>query len=285
MTCECTSIYQDERDRLSSKEIDAILESGRAWDLSKTLDEHGVALFPHSYLSTCAPYMAACVHGALDSGSDHVLVLGVLHSFSEELFAARRLERLRHDLSHIHLRGVHGPRMQRGNYWKTEYSLLSFLFLWNEEVKRRGIKPPKLSIRFPYLVNREPHTLPGIVELEKIAKDACLLATADICHHGVAYGTKAEDVFVGEKALDYAAKSIQDNLNILMTGDFEAYYNHCIQISSDSYDVAPIIYHLRGPLTPKMLDFAINDTSLFYEGTPTPSWVAGALIEFVNNKK
>ncbi len=279
MTCVCTGIYQDERDRLSSKDIDLILDSGRAWDLSKTLDEHGVAIFPHSYLSVCAPYIAACVHGALDSGSDHVLVLGVLHSFSDVLFAARRLERAHQDLSNFPLRGVHGPRKQRGDHWKAEYSLLSFIFLWNEEVKRRGIKPPKLTIRFPYLVNREPHTLPGIHELERIAKDACLIATSDICHHGVAYGAKPEDVLVGEAAYEYAGKSISDNLKLLMTGDLERYYEHCIKISSDSYDVCPIIYHLRGALRPKILEYAISDTSLFYAGTPTPSWVAAALIE------
>lgn len=279
MTCMCSDIYQDERDGLSSKEIDAILETGRAWDLSSTLSCGGVALFPHTYLSVCASYIAACVHGALDSGADHVLALGVLHSFTDEFLAARAKERARHDLSDFALRGVHGPKMQRGEYWKSEYSLLSFVFLWNEEIKRRGIKPPKLSLRFPYLVNRQPQTLPGISELEAIAKDACLVATGDFCHHGVAYGTDKEHALTGKKALEYAKSSINDNLNVLMTGDYAQYYEHCLQVRSDSFDVGSIIYHLRGLLEPTVHDVGICDTSLLYEGTPSPSWVAPALIE------
>src|SRR6266446_1234081 len=105
----CTDIYQEERHALSREEIDAILDAGRAWELSKWLSSGGVALFPHTYLSACGPYIAACVHGALDSGADHVLALGVLHSSTDELSAARARERAHGDLSAITLRGVHGP--------------------------------------------------------------------------------------------------------------------------------------------------------------------------------
>ncbi len=279
IACLCADVYQDERDRLSSKQVDDILHAGRKWDLSKTLSSGGVAIFPHTYISQCGAYIAACVHGALDSGADHVVVLGVLHSFIDVLCAARAKEKVGEDLLDSVLRGIHGLGLDRGEYWQQEYSLLSFIFLWDEEVKRRGIKAPKLTLRFPYLVNKDPKTLPGINELEALAKDACLIATSDFCHHGVAYGVPKEQAKTGLKAVRYAKKTIQEHLGILQTGDLARFYNHCHEIRSDSFDVGTMLCHLRGHLRPTVCDVTIVDTSALYEGTPSPSWVAASLVK------
>lgn len=279
MPCLCSDVYQRERDILTAKQIDDLLLAGRAWDLSETLSCGGIAVFPHTYLAACGSYIAACVHAALDSGADHVLALGVLHSFSDLLLVARAKERAGEDLSGNALRGVHGPRMRRGEYWKAEYSLLSFLFLWKEEIKRRGIKAPKLSIRFPFLVNKDPQSLPGMRELEAIAKDACLVATSDFCHHGVAYGCAKERALTGDAAKKHALESIQEHLQILTSGDLAKFYQHCQAIRSDSYDVGPLIQYLRAPISAQVLDVTLVDTSELYDGAPKPSWVAASLIK------
>lgn len=269
--CLCSGVYQDERDGLSERQIDAILLAGRSYDLSSCLKTGGALIFPHTYILECGSYIAACVHAALDSGADHCLALGVLHSFGDTLSAARRQERVDHPL-----RMVHGPHRPPGEYWKNEYSLLSFIFLWEEEIKRRGIRAPKLSIRFPYLVAKSPSTLPGMDELESIAKDACIVATADLCHHGLAYNS--ENPYSMNEGADFAKKSIEENLALLQTGDYARYYAHCQKIKSDSYDIGPTLRHLVGPFTPKIHDMTLVDTAPLYEGFVSPSWVAASLV-------
>jgi hypothetical protein len=278
MKIHCYDAYQQERNDLSEKEIDLILESGRAWNLAPTLANGGVAIFPHTYLHVCGKYIAACVHAALDSGADQVLALGVLHSITEEFIQARARERAHENLSDLPYRGVHGPNLALGDYWQREYSLLSFEFLWHEEVKRRGKKAPKLILRYPYLVNRQPGNLPGIKELEAHVKRSALVATCDFCHHGVAYGMDRNSSLTGEKALQFARQNILNNLAILQTGDLEKYYQQCLEIRSDSLDVCSVLSHLLGPIHGALFDLAIGDTSPLYEGAPTPSWVACALI-------
>lgn len=276
-TCLCSGVYQDERDGLTTAQIDTILHSGRRWDLSSATKSGGAVVFPHTYILECGAYIAACVHAALDSGADHVLALGVLHSFPDALFRARNQEKQGADVSGSVLRKVHGPHAVCGNYWKNEYSLLSFIFLWNEEIKRRGVRAPKLSIRFPYLVDKNPATLPGIKELESIARDACIVATADFCHHGVAYNT--ENPYELNDGIEFAKGCIEDHLTILGTGDYGRYYQHCLDIRSDSFDVGPVLHHLVGSFSPDVLDMVLVDTAPLYEGFVSPSWVAASLVK------
>jgi hypothetical protein len=280
LPCHCAGIYQKERDSLSEKQIDEILLSGRKWDLTSTLRAGGAVAFPHTYLALCGSHIAAAVHAALDTGSDHVLLLGVLHSFKEKLAEARMSERTGIDVSKHALRGVHGPDLPFGSHWKDEYSLLSFIFLWNEEIKRRGIKAPKLTQRYPYLVNQHPESLPGIQELQAIAKDAVVVATSDFCHHGLAYGTPKTKCLVGEEAIEYAKNSLTKQFDILKTNDLAAFYQQAFDVRSDSFDVSPVIRHLCGPCTGSILDLAIVDTTPLYEGNLSPSWVAASLVQF-----
>lgn len=276
----CFVAYQNERHALSSQEIDQILEEGRKWDLSSCLQERGIVVFPHTYLHVCGSHTAACVHAALDSGADQVLAIGVLHSLSEEMQAARAKERQKQDVSQIPLRGVHGPGRTKGDYWQDEYSLLNFIFLWEEEVKRREIRhPPKLIIRYPYLVNFHPETLPGVQELEEIARDSVVVATADFLHHGIAYGHPRETCMeISSQAERMTQQHIEMHLQILAEQDTESYYNHCLKIYSDAFDVGPILRHLRGPLRPTVHSLTLGDVSPLFEGHPHPSWVAASLV-------
>jgi hypothetical protein len=281
MRSKCYDDYLEERQSLTAEEIDAILEHGRKWTLAPVLAKGGIVVFPHTFLHSCGAYIASAVHAALDCGSDRVIALGVLHSTTPEQIQARGLEREHGDVMHHSLRGIYGPELQNSKNLIDEYCLLSFLFLWEEEVKRRNIKAPKLYCRYPYLVNRAPDTLPGIVELEALAKDAPIVATSDFCHHGLAYGHTGNELLdLGVKAKRFAKTNIVKNLELLADGDYEAYYADCHRIKSDSFDVGTIIRYLRGPISAKLLDITIVDASSLYAGNPEPSWVAASFVEF-----
>ena len=66
------------------------LERGKKFDLSDTLKNGGVLVFPHTGIKDCGYQVAACVHACLDSGADQVLVISVLHAFTDDMEQARR---------------------------------------------------------------------------------------------------------------------------------------------------------------------------------------------------
>ena len=175
--------------------MNALMDQGKKWgkELANTLNAGGSALFPHTFLSQCGYQIAAVVHAILDSGADQALVLGVFASHVKIFVQARSKELNEEDISTEVSRGVFGPDVDPHNCLKNEFSLDLFKILFEFEVKRRGVKPPKLIERYPSLVNREPAKLPGIKELERIAKDAVIVATDDMCHHGIGYGVSDEN--------------------------------------------------------------------------------------------
>lgn len=279
MRAKCYGDYQHERDALTSAQIDQVLESGRQWDVSAFLRSGGVAVFPHTFVSSCGSFIAATVHAALDSGADQVLALGVLHATTKSQKSARADERERNLAFSCPLRAIFGPDLPGNQELFDEYSLLTFLFLWREEIARRGCRAPKLYCRYPYLVNRAPETLPGMKELEEIAKDSVLVATSDFCHHGVAYGAQASNCLaIGDQAYSFAQKNIEEHMKKLHNGSYEEFYNHCLAIRSDSFDVGSVIKHLRAPQSASILALTLVDTASLYEGEPSPSWVAASLV-------
>ena len=84
--------------------------------------------------------------------------------------------------------------------WREEFSLSNFLFLWQEETKRRGITGPELVVRYPYLTGGQPQIMPGMKELQDIVGDAVVVATADLFHHGIGYGEPPETALTPEKS-------------------------------------------------------------------------------------
>jgi hypothetical protein len=256
-----------------------LLDAGRAWDLAPTLREGGAVIFPHATIGVCGHQIAAAVHACLDSGADRVLVLGVLHALTQELEDAR--VRVAHGaaVTKEPAWGIQGPGIDGREDWHDEFSLSNFLFLWEAEVNRRGLTAPELVVRYPYLAGGRPHILPGIEELQDIVRDAVVVATADPFHHGIGYGDPPEEALAPEEGgLDLARRRIEEGLTLLQVGDYWGYNQHCVDAKSDARDAGQVLRYLLGPLEGRIQDVVADDMAPAYN-KPSPTWVAGALIE------
>lgn len=267
--------YFSQAETLGKEGMDQILEAGRAWDLSETLRSGGSAIFPHAKIRLCGHQIAAVVHGLLDCGADQVLVLGVVHTRDNSILNESRLEEMR------------GEPLSDLTYWGVfqdfpgEYSLHYFKALWDAEIKRRGMRPPKLFIRYPCLANGEPESLLGIEELERISQDAAVVLTGDLVHHGVAYKTELQ-MNIGPHSEVYTRDGILEIFRLLEKEDYPAFVRTCIHYRNDAKDSLSVLRHLRGPLEPEILDLCLVDTSDLFINDPSPSWVAASLIELKN---
>ncbi len=258
-----------------------LLDAGRAWNLAPVLERGGAIVFPHVSLEACGHHTAAAVHACLDSGADRVLVLGVLHALTDELEQARVRVTDGGDPSVEDSWGIQGPSLPGRTDWTREFSLSNFLFLWHEETTRRGIDGPELTLRYPYLAGGRPGDLPGIKELERIARDSVVVATADPFHHGVGYGDTADEALSPKDGgLELARRRIEEGLALLGAGDHWGYNRHCVDAKSDARDVGQVLRHLLGSVSGRVLDLVADDMSGPYDAL-SPTWVAGALIELV----
>jgi len=258
-----------------------LLDAGRKWDLAPALQAGGAIIFPHLGINACGHQIAAAVHAGLDSGSERVLVLGVLHALTDELQDARVRVANGADVTQEATWGVQGPGLSRRQDWQDEFSLLNFLFLWQTEIKRRGIVGPELIVRYPYLAGGRPHSLPGIEELQDIVRDAVVVATMDPFHHGIGYGEPPETaLFPQAGGLDLARRRIEEGLALLKLGDYWGYNQHCVSAKSDGRDVGQVLRYLLGPLDGRILDLVWEDMASLYD-KPSPSWVAGALVDLI----
>jgi hypothetical protein len=273
-------VYKEEHDALGEADILRLLDEGQRWDLAPTLDAGGVLVFAHAGVEDCGHQAAAVIHACLNSGTDQVLLVCVLHALSEELEQARIRVAEGADLAREALRGVQGPGLPGREEWRWDHSLYSFYLLWEAELARRGIQGPELIVRYPYLAGGEPETLPGIEELERIARDAVVISTADSFHHGISYGDpedKALHPAMGGLAL--ARARIQEGIDLLARGDYWGYNQHCVSAKSDARDAGQVFRYLRGPMSGKILDLTYTDTTDLYNAPP-PSWVAAAMVEW-----
>jgi hypothetical protein len=269
---------------LSHQDLLRILEAGQAWDLAPALRDGGAVIFPHATVDVCGHQIAAAVQACLDSDADRVLVLGVLHALTLELQDARVRVAEGGDVTKEASWGIQGPALDGREDWRNEFSLDHFLFLWEREVERRGVKGPELIVRYPYLAGGRPHILPGIDELLDLVSDdtqrTVVVATADPFHHGIAYGDPPEASFMPEAGgLDLARRSVGEALEMLKVGDYWGYNQHCANVAkSDARDSGQVLRYLLGPLEGRILDIVADDMTVAYD-RPAPSWVAGALIE------
>lgn len=265
--------------RLGADGAASLLEAGRAWDLARALGRGGAVIFPHTSLEVCGHQTAATVHACLDSGADTVLVVGVLHALTDELEDARVRVADGGEAAAEASWGIQGPGIDGRSDWTREFSLSGFLFLWKNELERRGIGGPRLIVRYPYLAGGRPGALPGMAELEEVSRDSVIVATADPFHHGIGYGDPPEAALAPDDGgLDLARRTIDDGLKILERGDYWAYNRHCVEAKSDARDVGQVVRHLTGLVTGRVLDLVADDMSSQYDA-PSPTWVAGALME------
>ncbi len=280
--------YAKKRESLSLEEINVILERGKELairaGLIQTLTEGGVALFPHASILQCGDQIAAVAHAAImacqQTGKNQILALGVLHSLSNQLLEASKKELNGEDLSSLACRGVFGPDLPNKEILGLEFSLDSFMFLVQKIAERYGFSLPKILLRYPKLVNGSPDTLPGIAELKSLIADAVVVSTADLCHHGLAYGQE-NALDLSEIGLSFARNSIEDNLSCFQSQDYLFYRENCIKVKSDSKDVGQVLQYLFGPLTGRIHDLRLVDVSDLFENNPQPSWVAATLVSLV----
>lgn len=151
------------------------------------------------------------------------------------------------------------------------------MFLAQKTAERYDIQLPKLIARYPNLVNGSPETLQGIAEIENFLSDSIVVGTADLCHHGLAYGEE-NPYDLSEVGLTFARKSIEDHLSHFSNQDYLSYRDNCINIKSDSKDVGQLLQYLLGPLKGQIYDLRLVDVSDLFDNDPQPSWVAATLV-------
>ena len=270
--------YADEHAALGAAGTLALLERGRQWDLSGVLVRGGVIVFPHAGVADCGHQIAAAVHACLDSGADRVLVISVLHAFTDEMQEARVRVAAGEAPSTFQHWGIQGSGLTERQEWRSDHALMSFRHLWQAETKRRGIKAPEVIERYPYLAGGKPWELPGFGEVAKLAENAVIVSTADPFHHGIGYGDTPERAYWPDAAgLAHAHRRIEEGIDLLAQGDYWGYNQHCVDAKSDARDAGQLFRYLRGPMIGRILDLAYTDASTLYSAPP-PTWVAGALI-------
>jgi hypothetical protein len=277
------SAAAEEHARLGEEGAARVLDAGRDWDLSPALRSGGAIIFPHAGIPACGHQIAAAVHACLDSGADRVLVLGVLHALTDELQDARVRVAQGADVTKEASWGIQGPGLGGRQDWRSEFSLSTFLWLWDQEIRRRGVSGPELLVRYPYLAGGRPHILPGIDELTEIvsdqAKPTAVVATMDPFHHGIGYGEPPESALApAEGGLELARRTIENGLALLKAGDYWGYNQHCVEAKSDGRDAGQVLRYLQGALEGSVLEVVADDMAPAYD-KPDPTWVAGALIE------
>ena len=257
------------------------LELSQNHSLETTLAQGGVLVFPHAGVQDCGYQVAACVHAALDSGADRVLVISVLHAFTDEMERARQAVAAGQAASDFPFWGVQGPGLETRQEWRGDHALMSWRYFWDAAVKERGLEqPPKVTERYPYLAGGSPETLPGIADLKELAKDAVIVSTADAFHHGIGYGDSVEASFYpDEEGLMRAKEVLEEGMAILEGGDYWGYNEHCVRAKSDARDAGQVFRYLRGDMKGRVLDLTYTDASELYSAPP-PTWVAAALFEW-----
>jgi hypothetical protein len=271
-------LYRSEHEALGEQGTLERLERGREWNLAPTLAAGGVAVFPHAGVFDCGHQVAAVVHGCLDSAAERVVVISVLHAFTDEMEDARRRVSAGEDPSAWPFWGIQGPGIDGRDEWRDDHSLISFRHFWEAETKRRGIVAPEVVERYPYLAGGRPDQLPGIDELAKLAEGAVVVSTADPFHHGIGYGDPPERALAPERGgLELARETIEAGMELLARGDYAAYDAHCVQAKSDARDAGQVFRQLRGELSGQILDLTYTDASELYEA-PRPTWVAAPLV-------
>jgi hypothetical protein len=275
---EILQMYRSEHEDLGAQGTLDLLERGRQWQLAPVLQSGGVLVFPHVGVADCGHQIAAVVQACLDSGADRVLVVSVLHSFTDEMEDARRRVAAGEPPSNFACWGIQGPGLPGRQDWQTDHVLMSFHHLWEAEIQLRGVKGPQVIERYPYLAGGHPEALPGIQELVEIAKDAVIISTADAFHHGIGYGDAPENSsYPLQGGLELARRRINESMEILGRGDYWGYNQHCVSAKSDARDAGQVFRFLRGPMTGRILDLTYSDAAELYH-SPPPTWVAAALM-------
>jgi hypothetical protein len=272
------TLYRAEHAEMGERGTLERLERAQEWKLSPVLNAGGVLVFPHAGVLECGHQIAAVVQACLDSGAERVLVISVLHAFTDEMETARQRVAAGEDPSQWPFWGIQGPGVSGRDEWRGDHALMSFRHFWAAETKRRGVKGPEVIERYPYGAAGKPERLPGMDELARLAEEAVIVSTADPFHHGIGYGDAPENSLPpDEGGLDFARRTIAQGMAILSRGDYWGYNQHCVQAKSDARDAGQVFRYLRGPMQGSILDLTYSDAAALYH-EPPPTWVAAALM-------
>ena len=210
--------YSMQRLSLSIDQIHSILDQGMELasrtKIINSLSKGGSAIFPHTYITKCGDQIAAVAQASLaacqSTGKNQILVIGVLHSLTSTLAEARKREMDGIDISTDPCRGIFGPGLPNEELLCKEFSLDNFIFLLEHAAKRIGMPLPKVIVRYPNLIYGQPELISGIEELKLLAKESIVVATSDLCHHGVAYGVSLDKTFpISKEGYEFACKIIE----------------------------------------------------------------------------
>ena len=280
LRAEIHAQYAREHAELGEAGTLSLLDEARRWDLSGTVAAGGVLVFPHAGVKDCGHQVAAAVNACLDSGVDRVVVISVLHAFTEEMERARIRVSRGGDPAREDQWGIQGPDLAGPETWRGDHALTSWRHLWAAETRRRGVSGPQVIERYPWLAGGEPGRMPGIDELARLCEGAAVVATEDAFHHGLGYG---DPDYVAraphDGGLDLARRSIEKGIGVLAAGDYWGWNQHCVVAKSDARDVGAVFRYLRGPMTGRIVDLTFTDTAELYK-TPPPTWVAAVLVEW-----
>ncbi|MEM7128536.1 MAG: hypothetical protein AAF702_19540 [Chloroflexota bacterium] len=274
-------LYAREHAALGNEGTLQLLEKAEQWDLSSTLPAGGVIVFPHAGVAECGHQIATAVQACLNSGAERVLVLSVLHAFTEEMEEARIRVANGGDVTQEKFWGIQGTGIDgERQEWRHDHALISWRHFWAAETKRRGINGPEVIERYPYLAGGKPEQLPGVEEVAQLAQDAVIVSTADPFHHGIGYGTPPEESYMPDQGgLELARESINEGIKLLEDGDYWGYNQHCVDAKSDARDAGQLFRYLRGPLRGEIVDLTYSDATELYN-QPPPTWVATALYDW-----
>lgn len=281
------SFYAAERAWLGEAGLHALLD--RAPDVALPSCGRGALIFPHTRLETSGELPAAAALAVLRSGAEAVLALGVLHGAREA--DAALVQRARDDgepEALRTLRRVHGPGIPSdAGHWREEFSLDNFCTLLELAARRAGRRPPRVILRYPFLVGPTPADLPGFEELIALLtrENVALVATTDPVHHGVGYHTPPAACLPREAATthDYARRAIESGFRQLVAGDYAAFLRDAAANRSDFRDTGPVLAEL-------LRRFSISISTTIHSlhlvnyadalKAPTPTWVAATLATF-----
>ena len=257
-----------------------MLDEAKRWDLSETLSNGGVIAFAHVNVADCGLHVAAAVNACLDAGADTVLAISVLHAFTEEMELARRDVASGGRPADHATWGIQGPGLDFRDEWRGDHAMRSLRHFWAAETERRGIRDRRLVERYPNLAGGKPENLPNLAEAAELAENAVIVTTGDQFHHGIGYGTPANEALAAEPdGLAAARVSMEQGMSLVARGDYWGYNQHCVEAKSDDRDAAQLYRYLRGPLEGTLLDIGWSDATELY-GAPAPTWAGGGFISF-----
>lgn len=273
-------LYRAEHAALGESGTLERLERAAQWDLAPVLRAGGVLVFPHAGVADCGHQIAAVVRACLDSGANRVVVISVLHAFTDEMQDARVRVAQGEDPSQWPFWGIQGPGFGERDEWRRDHALMSWRHFWEAETRRRGGRGPEVLERYPYLAGGHPERLPGIEALARECEGAVVVSTADAFHHGLGYDDPPEkSLYPHAGGLELAVRTIEAGMDILGRGDYWGYNTHCVEAKSDARDAGQVFRYLRGPMQGRIVDMTYTDAGELYQAPP-PTWVAAALMRW-----